>query len=164
MTVDLSDHREHGTIDINLDKLNNILEQVVRILEFPSGDIEVTLVDPETIRELNRQYRNIDSVTNVLSFSLHLDQSPQVTSDQIHDFSEIVPPNLLGEVILCVEKIRDDANQAEVSLDWELIRMSIHGMLHLIGFEHDTDMDYEKMNKQEMIAGKFIETMDYRVT
>jgi len=106
-------------------------------LGFQTQEVSITLVTDKTIRELNQQYRGIDSATDVLAFAM-----------QEGDFKEITP-DLLGDVIISVETAQRQAEEAGHSLQQELGILLIHGLLHLAGYDHMTDEDAELMQEKE---------------
>ena len=90
----------------------------------------------EEIRQLNKQYRNKDEPTNVLSFPM---QAP-----------EEVDLNLLGDIALCASVINREAGQQSKSENSHWAHMVVHGMLHLQGFDHIQDEDAEEMEQLEI--------------
>ena len=110
----------------------------------PALEINVVLTDDRRIQELNRAYRGIDGATDVLSFS------------QIEGGAEFVPAPagrlLLGDVIVSVETARRQAQEQGHSLDAELRHLAVHGALHLLGYDHETDEDEASMNRLALAA------------
>ena len=109
--------------------------------------MSVTFVDKEEIQELNRDFRNKDSVTDVLSFPT-LDEE-----------SEIVPFDneaiALGDVIICADRCKEQAEEYGHSLEREVAYLTIHSVLHLLGYDHMNE-DEEKImtEKQKEIIKK----------
>lgn len=100
-------------------------------------EISVTFVEAEEIRELNRDYRDNDKVTDVLSF-------PQFDDlNDIPDFGEIC----LGDVVICKERAEEQAEEFGHSFEREIIYLFTHSILHLLGYDH-----MEEDEKQEMRA------------
>ena len=100
-------------------------------------EISVTFVEAEEIRELNRDYRGNDKVTDVLSF-------PQFDDlNDIPDFGEIC----LGDVVICKERAAEQAEDFGHSFEREIIYLFTHSILHLLGYDH-----MEEEEKQEMRA------------
>lgn len=98
-------------------------------------EVSVTLVDDETIKNLNREYRGVDKVTDVLSFPLEIDM----------DF----PVRMLGDVVINMNKIKSQALEFEHSEERELTYLTVHSMLHLLGYDHIEDSDREEMRSVE---------------
>lgn len=92
----------------------------------------VTSVDKKEIRRLNREYRGVDSATDVLSFP-----NFESVRDMAADPNGIVD---IGELVLCCDIIRDAAEADGVGIDREIVFMVSHGFLHLLGFEHGQRM------------------------
>lgn len=91
------------------------------------------MTDP-AIRELNRRYRNRDTPTDVLSFPL----------------ADDVCPDLLGDVVISVDTLRRQARQRKRSMADELLRLLIHGILHLLGYDHEVSpAEARRMRKAE---------------
>ena len=88
----------------------------------------------KTIQELNKQYRNIDKVTDVISFA----NCDDPTSTDYHS---------LGEIFICVNRAKEQAKEYKHSLSRELAFLAVHGYLHLCGFDHMTKEDEEVMFK-----------------
>lgn len=102
-------------------------------------EISVTFVSTEEIHELNRVYRNTDSVTDVLSF-------PQ------YDSVEEMHKNILislGDVVICPEQALLQADEFGHSGERELVYLFVHGTLHLLGYDHMEDEDKRKMRMRE---------------
>ncbi len=113
----------------------NLLEAVAA--ELTDRDIELVFTDNAAIREMNRQTRGIDAPTDVLSFPL-----------------EKVPFAPLGEIVISVEYARQKAGQYRNSLDDEIALLFIHGLLHLLGYDHEND-DGEMRRKEEELIRRF---------
>ncbi|MCR5760993.1 MAG: rRNA maturation RNase YbeY [Sphaerochaetaceae bacterium] len=123
------------------------LDKICASLGLKNVEYSVTFCDEEYIRNLNRDYRDIDSSTDILSFA---------AEDEKDGFSFIVPGKVkrnLGDMIICPEVMHANAQAFNVTDNEELSRLLIHGTLHLDGFDHKTnDMDTEPMLiKQEHI-------------
>ncbi|MCD8501248.1 MAG: rRNA maturation RNase YbeY [Bacillaceae bacterium] len=108
-----------------------------------SAEVSVTFVSNETIKEINREYRQKDYVTDVISFALNDDDSDTM-------IEEI--PNLLGDIIISYEKAIEQAEEYQHSLDREVGFLAVHGFLHLLGYDHMNESDEKEMfTKQEEI-------------
>ncbi|WP_456402837.1 rRNA maturation RNase YbeY [Hydrogenimonas sp.] len=102
--------------------------------ELTDRDIELTLTDDETIRRMNREHRGIDAPTDVLSFPL-----------------EKVPFAPLGEIVISVEYAGRKAGEYGNALDDEIALLFIHGLLHLLGYDHETDSGQMRRKEAELI-------------
>ncbi|MBC7342291.1 MAG: rRNA maturation RNase YbeY [Clostridia bacterium] len=99
------------------------------------GEAGIVLVSNESIRQLNRTYRGQDQATDVLSFSL------SGTEDD--------PYPILGEVIISVERAAEQAQELGHSLERELAFLAVHGTLHLLGYDHETEEEAARMRAKE---------------
>lgn len=102
--------------DIPIDKIKSLLEQETSL----SKDVNIVFLDKEEIKELNKTYRDKDEVTDVLSFNLDSN-------------------NTLGEIYVCPEYIINNISKEKFTE--EIIRVLIHGILHLKGYEHKKKFD-----------------------
>ncbi len=105
--------------DYNIDL--TLLKEIVNFLKIQK-DIELILTNNSTIREYNREYRGIDRATDVLSFPL--------------EDIEFMP---LGSIVISIEKAKEVADKLNHSIDDELALLFTHGLLHLLGFDHEVD-------------------------
>lgn len=94
-----------------------------------NAEVSVRLVDNEEIRKLNNQYRNIDRETDVLSFPLGVDG----TYDINHDTGD----QMLGDIVISVSKAMEQAERYGHSIQREIGYLSVHSMLHLLGYDHE---------------------------
>lgn len=111
------------------------------------GELSVSFVDQEEIAALNRDYRGIDKVTDVLSF-------PQFESK-----TELVAAaySVLGDIVVNMDSVRSQAEEYAHSLMRELIYLTIHSFYHLLGYDHENDGDKELMRIKEEIAYRLVE-------
>lgn len=103
------------------------------------SEISVTFVDGEEIRCLNRDYRDTDKVTDVLSF-------PQF--DDLNDLPE-VGEICLGDVVICKEKAMQQAEEFGHAFEREIIYLFTHSVLHLLGYDHMEEADKKEMRERE---------------
>ena len=103
-----------------------------------AGDVCVLITDAEEIQRLNFSYRQIDRVTDVLTF-------PAWEGDAI-----LCPPDgYLGDIAICFERAQEQAEEYGHSLERELAFLSVHGALHLLGYDHMKPDDERKMLAQQ---------------
>jgi probable rRNA maturation factor len=112
------------------------------------------LVDNEAIRQLNREYRNIDSPTDVLSFALQekTEEEPDIYFDEEDTADDNFPEelgNMLGDIVISVERAREQAAEYGHSLEREMVFLAVHGTLHLLGYDHDTEEQTRSMREME---------------
>ncbi|MEA4971705.1 MAG: rRNA maturation RNase YbeY [Candidatus Metalachnospira sp.] len=130
------------------DELSALLEKVcLESLEYEEFEedceISLSLVTDQEIHEINKQFRNIDSPTDVLSF-------PQLTFEEgetadVNENGEIV----LGDIIISVDKAKEQAGEYAHSLERELSFLAVHSMLHLMGYDHMVPEEEEDMFRRQ---------------
>ncbi|RDV84351.1 rRNA maturation RNase YbeY [Ammonifex thiophilus] len=102
----------------------------------PKREVEVgiTLLDDDGIRELNRRYRGKDAPTNVLAFPMGEEDPPVL---------------LLGDVVISLETARSEAEEEGKEIEEKLAHLTVHGVLHLLGYDHETDAEEALMREKE---------------
>jgi len=110
-------------------------------------EISVLFTDNESVRELNRQYRGIDAPTDVLSF-------PQASRAELEKAEEGAEA-LLGDIVISVDRAREQAREMGHSLKQECSLLLAHGLLHLVGYDHHEPAEAEAMRRaeQELLSG-----------
>lgn len=107
-----------------------------------SAEISVTIVDDEAIHALNLQHRGIDRSTDVLSFPLGV--------DGIYDLNNDTGAQMLGDIVISIETAVKQADLYGHSLDREVAFLTVHSMLHLLGYDHEPGgMELVKMREKE---------------
>ncbi len=104
--------------------------------------ISVTLTNPENIRELNKQYRNIDKETDVLSF-------PMFEKNEIANLKNLEYEEALGDIVISIERVKEQAIEYGHSFERELSYMLVHGFYHLMGEDHIKEEDKIIMRAKE---------------
>jgi len=110
----------------------------------PPYEVGLLFTDSETVQRLNRDYRGVDEATDVLAFSM--------LPPEGGDSSFVVPPDgitHLGEVIVCYPRAVEQAQEQGHSVDRELALLIIHGILHLLGYDHEKAEEEAKMRARE---------------
>lgn len=138
--------------ETNIDSLRETMEKAaikaVELEGLPSSEcqLSVTFVGPDEIHELNRQYRGVDRVTDVLSF-------PQFDPEDLEYYAENpeeIPDELMiGDVVICMEKAAAQAEEFGHSLERELVYLFTHSVLHLLGYDHEEDDEKSVMRARE---------------
>jgi len=130
---------------------NAVAERVLSMEGCPfECEISLSLVSPERIKELNRNFRGIDKVTDVLSFPFLEFETPGVFKDI--DESSFNPDNkelMLGDIVICKEKAVSQAEEYGHSLKREFAFLIAHSMLHLLGFDHEEKEDERLMTEKQ---------------
>lgn len=123
----------------NIARLAYEFVQTSQITSRPSKDLTIRIVDSAEMRDLNKLYRGKDKPTNVLSFEF--DEEPgQPPETQI---------SLLGDIVLCHSVVNDEAREQDKPLADHYAHMVVHGVLHLMGFDHEDEEQAAKMESLE---------------
>lgn len=131
-------------LDKEMDKLYELLEFALKREKLENVEFNIIFVDSKTIHEINKTYRNIDRVTDVISFALEDNKTIELDH------------RLLGDIYICVERAHEQAIEYGHSFLRELSFLTIHGLLHLLGYDHMTEEDEKIMfSKQEDILNEF---------
>ncbi len=133
--------------------MEELLQFSAKKLTVPEdAEISITVVDNQKIKEINRDYRNKDAVTDVISFAQEDDEDIFMTIDlEDDDF-----PRDLGDIFLSYDKAVEQASDYGHSVDRELGFLLVHGFLHLNGYDHMTEADEKEMfSLQEEILREY---------
>lgn len=121
--------------------IKSILKHAIKEENLKNIYFNVIIVDNKTIHEINKQYRNIDRPTDVISFALE-DEKKEIPKGK----------RILGDIYISIDKAREQAKEYKHSLTREICFLSVHGLLHLLGYDHMKEKDEKIMfKKQEMI-------------
>jgi probable rRNA maturation factor len=126
--------------NIDLDNLSLICQKFMNESDIGESELLIRLVSPLEIQVLNKEYRSKNQVTNVLSFQ--------------SDVPEEVGEQILGDVVICVDVVREEALVGGKAFLDHLIHMAIHGILHLLGHDHS---DLSSADKMELIEINFLD-------
>ena len=134
MKVDIKNMQDRIKVD------RRFIRMVVREIlkrEARSGEVSLVLAGNEYVRELNRKYRSIDRATDVLAFPMD--------------------EEILGDIVISVEKVQEQAVSYRQSFEEEMARLIIHGVLHLLGYSDNSKRDEKKMHvRQEQILEEIL--------
>ena len=117
-----------------------IMEEAFSVLSIKENyEVDVSLVDEETIHQINRDYRNVDRVTDVISFAFNDDKSAEglILDPEI--------PHMLGEIFICVPRALAQAKEIGNTPEREMCFLFCHGLLHLLGYDHMKEEDAKIM-------------------
>lgn len=134
-----------GNFEFNEKKIiKKVAKKVLKLLRIKSRHIvNFMLVDLETIHKYNLEYRNIDRPTDVISFA-YIDSEPDRSL-----------PKELGDILICIEKVKEQAKEYGHSELREFAFLVTHGMLHILGYDHQTEEDEKKMfSIQDLVLEK----------
>ncbi|MCP4349575.1 MAG: rRNA maturation RNase YbeY [Desulfobacterales bacterium] len=120
---------------IRPEKIQKAAEVILNALECHEGELSVVIVNDSEIAELNREYLNREGPTNVIAFPMHDYEVPQVPA---REQGEGIP-YMLGDVVISVDTARKEGDQAGISMEKRFIELLIHGILHLLGYDHEKD-------------------------
>jgi probable rRNA maturation factor len=129
---------EYPIIKLDTSKIKRQINKAFGYLDCNEYEISILFVGDQGIRHLNRQFRGIDCSTDVLSF-------PQL----LGDVPEISGTPVLGDVVVSLETALSQSKKHGLSLEEELFLLLIHGILHLLGYDHEiSDQEDERMRKK----------------
>jgi probable rRNA maturation factor len=149
------------TIDF-LDETNEVKEEHIELVEklvqhaatveeiSGEAEVSITFVTNEAIHEINREYRDKDQPTDVISFALE-----EMGEGEVQIIGEDLP-RVLGDIIISIDRTREQAEQFGHSFERELGFLAVHGLLHLLGYDHMNEADEKIMfGKQDEILVSF---------
>ncbi|MBE3591688.1 MAG: rRNA maturation RNase YbeY [Thermoanaerobacter sp.] len=145
----LIDNRQDKVDTINLEKLvEKVIKTVLEVEEvIDNVEVSVSFVDNEEIRKLNKYYRGIDKPTDVLSFPLAEFEDTYAEVEEIEKDSEEVQP--IGDIVISLEKALEQSMEYGHSFEREVAYLTAHSMLHLLGYDHETEEERKIMRKKE---------------
>lgn len=120
----------------------------------PDCEIDILITDDASIREMNRQFRNIDRSTDVLSFPMVYMKNGEILSEE-GDYDMDEGLLLLGDIVISMETAQRQAEQYGHGIERELAFLASHGMFHLLGYDHlEKDEEARMLSKQEAVLDK----------
>jgi probable rRNA maturation factor len=125
------------------ESLKNSIDLILDIVEFKKKNfyISIFLTNNDNIKKINLRFRKIDKVTNVLSFRQNEERI-------VRDSEKYL---ILGDIVISLEKILSEAKEQNKNFADHLIHMLVHGLLHLLGYDHENEKDAEIMEKKEIL-------------
>jgi probable rRNA maturation factor len=137
VTVSLRNKQKKETIDTG--RLRRSLKRLLKELQRENDEVNVIFVDDEQIQSINREYLDRDRPTNVISFAM-----TEGVGGALH-------PEILGDIVISAETAARDAATGDLTLMEEMEFLLIHGLLHLIGYNHEkcSQKEVERMQKKE---------------
>ena len=139
--IEIFNKTNHEIEDI--ESVKKVIDKTLEVEDTHDVEFNVIFVTDAYIWSLNKDYRGIDSITDVISFALE-------------DTKDIdVIPRMLGDIYICFDKALEQAKEYGHSIKREICFLTVHGLLHLLGYSHDNE-DNEKImiDKQEMILNE----------
>lgn len=135
-----NDTSEDLDLDLIRDRAEKTIEEVLRVENITeNAEVSLSIVDNETIHKLNKDYRNVDRKTDVLSFPM----------DEEGFDNEGNPIILLGDIVICLDVAEDQAADFGHSLEREMMYLICHSTLHLLGYDHIEEDDKKVMRSKE---------------
>ena len=135
-----NDTNEDLDLDLIRKKAEKTITEVLRVENISeNAEVSLSIVDKETIHKLNKDYRNVDRETDVLSFPL----------DEEGFDNEGNPLILLGDIVICLDVAEDQAADFGHSLEREIMYLICHSTLHLLGYDHIEEEDKKVMRSKE---------------
>ncbi len=126
--------------------MKHILEREEKINENDEFYLSILITNNDVIQEINKTYRNIDKSTDVISFAYN-------------ETENIGPLNVLGDIIVSIEKVKEQSSEYNHSEEREFYYVLTHGMLHLLGYDHIEEEDKKIMRKNEE---EILNNFDYK--
>ncbi|MCD2435887.1 rRNA maturation RNase YbeY [Acidaminococcus sp. NSJ-142] len=144
MIVTLENNQEEiqvpEELEATLKKAMDIIARLEKLTD--NTEVDITIVDNDEIHQLNRDYRGIDRPTDVLSFALDEgDEEPEVEDGEAE--------HLLGDVIISAPRAVEQGEEFGHGLNREMTYLAVHGMLHLLGYDHMEEADKQVMRARE---------------
>jgi probable rRNA maturation factor len=130
-------------LKIDLARVRSDLRRILKLTDCDDREISLLLVDDEGIREINRRYLDRDCATNVISFSLLEGEFGQIN------------PQLLGDIVISVQRAQAEASECGVDFQDMLDFLMIHGLLHLLGYDHEGTDNQQAQQMQKKEEGVF---------
>lgn len=153
--IEIACHEDMAEEPQWLSKIQPFLEAVLKKLQLSGWELSVLFCQDDFIQELNRNYRQLDMPTDVLSFNAG---STYQDEEGVEWFSA-------GDIVISVDTLAKNAVEFEVSQDQELKRLLIHGVLHLSGMDHsDNSPEQPMLQFQEIVLQDFIAESDIIIT
>ena len=136
---------------VDKDLLNKVADYAMMSEDVNNGVVNIIIVDNKKIREINKEYRKIDKETDVISFALEDDDT----------FIEL-PIRVLGDIYISIDRVKSQAKDYGHSEKREICFLTVHGILHLLGYDHMNASDEKVMfSKQEKILDELDIRRDY---
>ncbi|MBQ1335848.1 MAG: rRNA maturation RNase YbeY [Selenomonadaceae bacterium] len=142
MEVLISNYPEELVFPEDIEEnVRRAIEKVGELYGVEDSEVSVTLTNNAYIHTLNKEYRNMDRPTDVLSFALNESEEPEIEGS--------FGANALGDIIISVERAEEQAEEYGHSLRREVAFLTVHGMLHLLGYDHMEEEEREEMEKEQ---------------
>ena len=125
-------------------EIERAVELIGKFYDVEDSEVSITLTNDKKIHELNKNYRGIDKATDVLSFAFHESEEPEIIFDEEESVNDV-----LGDIIISVERAAEQAEEYGHSFKREVVFLTVHGMLHLLGYDHMEEDDRIEMEMEQ---------------
>lgn len=145
--LDETNEVQEGHIEL----VEKLLQHAAKVENIEEGsEVSITFVTNEAIHEINREYRDKDQPTDVISFALE-----ELGEGEVQIIGEGIP-RVLGDIIISTDRTKEQAEEYGHSFERELGFLAVHGFLHLLGYDHMNEADEKEMfGKQDVILASF---------
>jgi probable rRNA maturation factor len=131
-------------IKLDTAQIKKHVERIMQLLDYADFDISIIFVNNDTMQKYNRDYRGKNKPTDILSFQAHENAQPDKRIRVAYADEKI-----LGDLILAPDYIQTDLDRWQQSFDERMLTLLVHGICHLVGYDHETDADYKIMHQKE---------------
>ena len=134
-----------NTPEFNIDTkvIDNVFTSISKIVEQDQKWVlNIVFLNKKSIQELNKNHRDIDKATDVLSFHYY------------DDFSELTNDDIAGEIVLCEDLVIEQGKEYWLWSSWEFYKLLIHSVIHILWYDHEKDDEYEIMHRLEKLVAK----------
>lgn len=144
MTVLISrEPEELPADDLAVATVEEAAAKVSELYGLDRAELSVTLTDNQHIHIINRQYRGVDRPTDVISFALNESDEPEVQDQEV---------NILGDIIISLERAAEQAKEYGHSYRREVAFLTVHGLLHLLGYDHMEEAERLEMEEEQRVV------------
>lgn len=160
MTIEISEEVS-TSFDFDIEEIAaKVINGVLDIEKFPyEAYVSLTLVSEEDIKEINRTQRDMDKVTDVLSFPM-IPWTSAVNYEELDSYSDVFHPEtgeaMLGDIVLCVPRVISQAMEYGHSNKREYAFLIAHSMLHLLGYDHEDENERLEMEERQREVLEYI--------
>ncbi|MEF9919591.1 MAG: rRNA maturation RNase YbeY [Erysipelotrichaceae bacterium] len=144
--INQSNNKDCLTYEALFNQIATKSEEVLNLDK--NKEMSVVFVNEVEIQKINREYRHIDAITDVISFALN---------DSEDDYEMVEGSNEIGDIFICVERMKQQAIEYQHSEKREMCFLFTHGLLHLLGFDHmDNEMEQKMFHMQDVILNDIV--------
>lgn len=136
----INEQTDYTLTDNVISLIEQVLNKAASEHDISTGEVVISFVDDPTIQQLNKEYRNMDRPTDVLSFAMKEEGDGEM---QITGAEGL--PSMLGDIVISVSKALAQAEEYGHSAEREICFLAVHGFLHLLGYDHGTEEEEKEM-------------------